>query len=374
MPVVEFRAPYRPMTKMPSIQALRGLAVLSVVAFHAQIVERKYSGGDALLPAFLDVGRSGVDLFFVISGFVMVMVTHGRAGQPGETGRFLWGRVSRIYPTYWFYFALVLAVLLVKPEWVNASQGNEVRLVSSFLLWPSDRLPLVLVAWSLIHELWFYLVFAMLLKARRNWLAPLLLAWASIVVGATLFAQGDWSPALRVALHPYSLEFIIGALAAIFHFSRLAPHLPPVTAWMGLVVALAAGVPLLQYSGLLNGDDLRHALGVGGLYGVLLISLVTLESAGKVPAFRFLGFVGDISYTVYLSHVLVLGAVGHLWQLTSPAADSLVDNTLVVLAMSGAVLGYGFIGFRLIEQPMLRTSHRLRSRWFARSSEVAPQI
>ena len=355
------------MTRLLSIQALRGLAVLGVVAFHAQIVEQKYSGGDSLLPLFLDVGRSGVDLFFVISGFVMVMVTQRRFGQAGETPRFLWGRLSRIYPTYWFYFALTAAVFLVKPQWVNASQGHEVRLLSSFLLWPSDRLPLVMVAWSLIHELWFYLVFSILLLFRRAWLLPLLLAWAAIVIAASRIAPDALSPALRIALHPYALEFIVGALVALFCFSRHAARLPVWAAWLALVATLLAGVPLVRQSGVLDAETLQHAVAVGGLYGLLLLSMVTLESAGKMAVPRSLCFVGDISYTVYLSHVLVLGTIGRLWQLTTPVPDSLGDNTLAVLLMLAAVLVYGWLGFLLVEQPLLRASRRLRARWFGRA-------
>lgn len=359
------------MTKLLSIQALRGLAVLGVVAFHAQIVEQKYSGGDRLLPLFLDVGRSGVDLFFVISGFVMVMVTRGRFGRAGETARFLWGRVSRIYPTYWFYFALTLAVFLVKPQWVNASQGHEVRLLASFFLWPTDRLPLVMVAWSLIHELWFYLVFAVLLRFREAWLLPLLLAWAAMVMVAGRFAPDGWPSALRLALHPYALEFIIGALVALFCFSKRAASVPAAAAWTALALALAVGVPLVQHFGLLREENLQRVLLVGGLYGLLVLAMVTLESAEKIVVPRSLRFVGDISYTVYLSHVLVLGAVGRLWLLATPAPDSLGDNTLAVLLMLAAVLVYGRLGFRLIEQPVLRASHRLRSRWFGRTDKVA---
>jgi peptidoglycan/LPS O-acetylase OafA/YrhL len=98
------------MNKLRSIQALRGVAVLSVVAFHALSIEQKYSGGDLLFPDFLRLGQSGVDLFFVISGFVMVTVTKGRFGPNGERMRFLWGRLTRIYPTYWFYFFLTAAL------------------------------------------------------------------------------------------------------------------------------------------------------------------------------------------------------------------------------------------------------------------------
>ena len=140
------------MKKLQSIQALRGIALLGVIGFHFLFIEKKYSGGDFLLPDFLHLGQSGVDLFFVISGFIMVTVTKGRFTLNGEVIRFLWGRLTRIYPTYWFYFFLTLAIFLIKPAWVNASQEHQTQLISSFLLLPSDQLPLVMAAWSLSHE------------------------------------------------------------------------------------------------------------------------------------------------------------------------------------------------------------------------------
>jgi peptidoglycan/LPS O-acetylase OafA/YrhL len=96
--------------KLRSIQALRGIAVLGVVAYHALAVERKYSGGDRLLPDFLSFGQTGIDLLFVISGFVIVTVTQGRFGGIRELPRFLWSRITRIYPTYWFYFLITLRI------------------------------------------------------------------------------------------------------------------------------------------------------------------------------------------------------------------------------------------------------------------------
>ncbi|MGZ8144984.1 MAG: acyltransferase family protein, partial [Methylosarcina sp.] len=161
-----------PMNRWQSVQTLRGIAVLGIVGFHAMAIEKKYSGGDRLLPDFFRLGQSGVDLFFVISGFVIMSVTRGRFGCPRETLRFLWGRLTRIYPAYWFYFFLTAAIFFIRPGWVNTSQGRHPEFISSFFLLPADRLPLVMVAWTLIHELWFYLVFSVLLTLNERRLLP----------------------------------------------------------------------------------------------------------------------------------------------------------------------------------------------------------
>ena len=147
------------MIKIQNIQALRGIAVLSVVFFHLLTIEQKYGGSKTILPDLLQFGMFGVDLFFVISGFVMVTVTRGKFQILKQASRFIYHRAARIYPTYWVYSILVLIVFLLQPSWVNNSQGNQANILASFLLFPSQTLPLVMVGWTLIHEIYFYLVF-----------------------------------------------------------------------------------------------------------------------------------------------------------------------------------------------------------------------
>jgi exopolysaccharide production protein ExoZ len=363
------------MNKWLSIQALRGIAVLGVVAFHSLAIEQKYSGGDFLLPDFLRLGQSGVDLFFVISGFVMVTVTKGRFARSGEMMRFLWGRLTRIYPTYWFYFFLTAAIFLIKPNWVNSSQGHQTQFISSFLLLPSDQLPLVMVAWSLIHELWFYLVLTVLLKFHERLLLPSLLLWGTIIIVVNLFVTvADLSVGARIALHSYSLEFIIGALVGIIIFKEHIPRLSARNTVFIITLVLLVGIPIVYAFDVLNQEGILRVSVIGTLYGLLVLSVTTLEKLNKLPVPKSLQFIGDISYTVYLSHVLVLSAIGRLWLMASPAStsNSLLDNVLACLSMLAAVVGFGWVGYRLVEQPLLRVSHRLRARWFEKGCRNTP--
>lgn len=361
------------MNKLLSIQALRGIAVLGVVAFHSLSIENKYSGGDFLLPEFLRFGQSGVDLFFVISGFVMVTVTQGRFARGGEMMRFIWGRFTRIFPTYWFYFLLTAAIFLIKPSWVNASQGHQVQLLSSFFLLPSDQLPLVMVAWSLIHELWFYMVFSVLLKFHERLLLPSLLLWSAIIsIVNLIYTVTGLSAAARIVLHPYSLEFIIGALVAIFISKCEISKLTSRSAISLIVVVLSIGFPVIYSFDLLKQEGLLRASVLGSLYGLLVLFIVALERTRKFTFPGFLQSIGDISYTVYLSHVLVLSAIGRLWLMLPSSPNSLLDNIAACFLMLSAVLAYGWVGYRLVELPLLQYSHRLRARWFENSGRVSP--
>jgi peptidoglycan/LPS O-acetylase OafA/YrhL len=348
-----------------SVQALRGIAVLGVVAFHAMLVEAKYAGGDRVLPDFFRLGQSGVDLFFVISGFVIVAVTKGRFGNRREPLRFLWGRLTRIYPVYWFYFFLTFAFFFIKPDWVNASQGRQQDLVSSFFLLPGDRLPLVMVAWSLIHELWFYLVFSALLTLNERLLLPALLLWAAVVTASGLFtAAAELSPGLRIVLHPYTLEFITGAWVFIFISGKYGKSFPSRLTLPILGVMLTIGFFSVYLFDVLKEASLLRAGSMSALYGLLLLVLTTLEREKKFRVPGFLCRIGDDSYTIYLSHVLILSAVGRLWLITDRDRYGLFDNLLACLVMVSATLTYGRAGYRWVEQPILKVSRRLRAHWF----------
>ncbi|MDD3813173.1 MAG: acyltransferase [Desulfocapsaceae bacterium] len=353
------------MNKWFSIQALRGLAVLGVVLFHLMTIEKKYSGGDLFLPEFLTLGQSGVDLFFVISGFVMVSITQGRDNNSGGVSRFLWSRLSRIYPTYWVYLILTAAVFFIKPDWVNSSQNHQTTFFSAILLLPDYHRPFVMVAWSLIHELWFYTMFAIFLKFNPRYLLPSLVVWGLIItIASTVTSTANLSPGARIVLHPYSLEFIIGAFAAIFTTSKYFDTLSIRLSFISIVIIPMAGLPLIYAFNILKNEGLMRVSIIGTLYGLLLTCLTALEMKHKFCLPRFLQSIGDRSYTIYLSHILVLAAVGRLWSITKPIQNNLFDNMLACLIMSAAVLAYGWLGYRLVEHPLLRISHNLRSRWF----------
>ena len=154
--------------KIANIQALRGIAVLLVVLYHIMITQRRIGDGGGLLPAWFLVGISGVDLFFTISGFVMVVVTRGKFQRVGEMGRFLYNRLTRVYPMYWTYTLVSLAAFTI----LGSTALTEDNLFRSLLLIPQNKMPLLSVGWTLIHEVYFYLAFTLLLWAPERQLAP----------------------------------------------------------------------------------------------------------------------------------------------------------------------------------------------------------
>jgi len=352
------------MERLYSLQGLRGVAVLGVVLFHMMSVESKFSGGDILLPPFLDFFQLGVDLFFVISGFVMVIVSRGRFQRSTEAKRFLFNRVSRIYPTYWLYFFITLAVYLVQPGMVNSGHGSS-NLLMSFLLLPNDKVLLVMVAWSLVFELWFYVMFTGFLLFKERGLPLLLGGWALvIVVFNALQNWQDYGAAWKIILHPYSLEFIVGAALALFFYSRHSARIPTSAVCALLGIALLVGIPLIGVYRLYDSQDLLRMFSVGGTFGLLVLTLALLERRNLIGVPNALVAVGDMSYTVYLSHLLVLGVIGRVWSVFGAHPESLLDNLLFAVLMMAAAVCYGWVGYRCFEKPVLDRANVFSKRHF----------
>jgi exopolysaccharide production protein ExoZ len=357
--------------QISAIQVLRGVAVLGVVIFHCTMVQQKYSLSAFQMPKIVGVGQSGVDLFFVISGFVMVTVTHGRFGSRAQMSRFLYRRATRIYPTYWFYCLLTLAVVFVKPAWVNASQGNHINVWSSLVLLPDRQLPIVMVAWSLIHELWFYLVFSVLLLFSENKVLPALIVWCLAIIGINLAVDPETlSPGLRLICHGHTLEFIFGSLAAILLRSAWTKRIPSGVLLAILIVAFVS-VPLAYHLRALRYGGLIRTSVFGLLYAAILCCLVLLEPKHRFATPRFLRFVGDISYSTYLCHILVLSAIGRLFAAVKMQHSGIGGSLLVWALMLGAVLSFAWISYQWVERPVLDLSRSLGDRLLNISPKVA---
>ncbi len=344
------------MKTFDSIQILRMLAANLVVLSHMLVIERKYSGGFAVLPPWLDfTGRSGVHCFFVISGFIM-----GVIALRSRWRDFLWARLTRIYPIYWVYSALALAVLVAAPQIINTSVAVKPSIVKSFLLWPQDTLPLLAVGWSLIHEMYFYLVVAAVIGCGLN-LRIAMVVWAAVIAaafGAVSASPNPFDgPLAAIAFSPMTFEFILGVLvgtaigngvtrlasaataagttalfAGAWWWTRTTTDGPPPT----LIAEIAAlGLPFVLIVYGLAASDAWHAQG----WARLPVRL------------------GDASYSIYLSHVFVLSAIGRFY--ASVVSHGWFTEGGFIAVCFVAANGWGLISYRWLERPLIRASRQL---------------
>ena len=147
-----------PITMLVNIQFLRFVAAMLVVLYHSS-AHLKSTGLEQgfLFDTFEAVGFAGVDVFFVISGYIMAYTTTSAQGLDSAIG-FFKRRVARIYSGYWPFYLLAIAVF----AWVGGSYLDDVAFWHSFILWPGGK-PLIAVSWTLIYEMFFYILFTLLI-------------------------------------------------------------------------------------------------------------------------------------------------------------------------------------------------------------------
>lgn len=342
-------------TRLESIQVLRGIAALLVACVHLQAIEQKYGPEGAILPAWLIYGKVSVDLFFIISGFVIATVTYGQFQSMRAAKHFIFQRITRIYPPYWVYSTMILAVWLYRPDMVNATQNNQVNILASFLLLPQDLLPLLMVGWTLIHEMYFYLIVALLIPFIQERKFPAVLAlWGLIVIiGHAYFISNPSEspgPAMKIAFHPLTLEFIGGAAIALLLRGGVTGK--------GYMVMIIGVTGFLLTAIWLHTSNI--ALDINGWWRVVCFGLPSLlmvygaasaEIGGKAHFHGIMRKIGDASYSIYLIHVLVLSVVGRVWaQIATP---DLINHVVALVSMMLAVVIIGLISYRWVEKPIL---------------------
>lgn len=313
------------------IQALRFVAAMLVVVMHTdQAIWLRTPGGAT--GHYWTGGSVGVDIFFVISGFVMAVST----GPSPADSRARWSaawvflkrRFVRIAPLYWFYTLLKALVLLAMPSLALRSSLDGGHLAASMLFIPALNhrgliQPTLPVGWTLNFEMLFYAVFAVAIAGGWGRLWFCLLVFVLIFAGAHFFPQ-----VVALAFYGHTLllfEFIVGMGVAYVCLSL--PHPPPLA---GLAAA-AAGVALMVGTGWG-----LFTWGVGA--ALLVLGSVWLEPwTARLHIAPQLAFLGDASYSIYLSHTFVVPAgvmaLRELGLLNTPSVIVLV--ALMVVALGG---------------------------------------
>lgn len=353
--------------KLGNIQALRAIAVLMVLTAHVggpNGFEHRYLDGDQLLGWFYLPAQTAVDVFFIITGLILTITTWNSDRGPRTARQFLVRRGKRIYPPYWVPTLLVMAVFLVRPDFVNASSDYPPQLLQSFLLLPQPGLPLVAVGWTLVFDVYFYLVFAAALLARRSLVPWILGAWGVVTLGMALAFGASSEPTLRVIANPMCLEFLLGVAIGYVVMSR--PPIRPALVLGSGAILLVVGVVFATGIDPIWLNPWYRAVAIGPPAALIVLGVIGLERQHRLVAPRILQYLGDASYSIYLWHVLVLVAAGRLiaWFLPNTAGLHVV---LLIAVPIAAVVAPIFM-YQLIERPM---NNVLSRRTAPRPREVA---
>jgi peptidoglycan/LPS O-acetylase OafA/YrhL len=358
-----------PMTgKLGFLQVLRAVAALLVVADHALY----YAASKGPIPAWQEnlawsLGTLGVDIFFVISGFIMVYTSSDLFGASGGSKNFAYRRIARIVPMYWLATAIEISL-----AYRRSSLPALDRIFCSLFFIPQvsnsgePLRPVLGVGWTLNYEMFFYALFATALIFKRRLGASLLITGLAglVVLGSLIKPLTDTSEpttVLTFLCSPLLLLFAAGVglgLAAEKAVRRGLYLRHARLLSLGLIVLCV----LLFLSAI---DHTPWRLGWQILFWIACVAIVACAALAVdgPPTAIEAGFerLGDSSYSIYLFHFIVIAGCGRLWERLSPEFDRLPFLCLafVIASAAGVLIRVG------IERPLLKTlrylqPHRLR--------------
>jgi peptidoglycan/LPS O-acetylase OafA/YrhL len=342
---------------LSTIQTLRGVAALMVAIAHLHSVENRF-GGTPLLGNWALAGFGGVDLFFVISGFVMVWVTRAGQGNPSALPGFWFARLARIYPLWWLVLSALVAVWMVRPDWVYASHDSSPELWKSYLLVPDQELPLHAVGWTLIHELWFYLVFGVMLLLPVRWFPAALAIWAILTAAAASILPSPENPFVALIRHPLTLEFILGAAIGLLCQRQIFPA-PRLMVQFGAFWMLLSALALRENAPAMFGQEWPRLFYFGIPAALLVWGCVGLEQDGYQSP-QWSKSLGDWSYALYLIHVPVFAALGRLAAPFSRPGP--LDNLILLTVALAAAIVAAWILHVGFDKPIQKLAARARGK------------
>lgn len=377
---------------LPELEGLRGVAIALVVAFHVDGIllgpaqtEARGAVGSPLM-AYVRAGFTGVNLFFVLSAFLLTLpfLAEAAGGRPVSVRRYFARRALRILPLYWLVVLAIIAWYAQRPSdmtralpymlFLHVAPGTATVLGRSTIVW-----------WSLATEVQFYLLLPLLpllLRSRRGrlvgWLAlgGYALSYWAFVTGRTPAVINRYQGAVGASLLGRLPLFICGGLAAwlfLRHGNAIRARLAR-SYWacrgggdaVMLLVLLALGLLLRWATRLGHACEFAryhywHVL-EGGLWTVvlLLVLLAPLRVRGIVCSRALIGL-GVVSYSVYLLHIPVFETA--IMTLARNGVVQIGAWTPIAAAaaalLCAATLGLSMLTYRFIEQPFLRRKERL---------------
>ncbi|MCZ2343537.1 MAG: acyltransferase [Bacteroidales bacterium] len=337
--------------RLDSIQALRGAACLAVVGFHLTFWNGRLGMSAWGFDAYRWFGYAGVDLFFVLSGFVMLLTNRKKIGQPAAVPGYMFRRFWRIYPTYWVTFAAVLGLfLLLLPGYENDPIWDG-RLLPALALSPLVDNGVLGVAWTLSFEVMFYLIFGLLLLLPPRGMAIGCGLWAVAVAGAWAFPQEK--SALAMLVSPFCAEFLAGCLMAWLITRGVTGY-----RWgaiLGAVIWAGSGIGIVSWTHDLPIDHVmaNHRIRVlvwGPPAALLVYGLIACERRGFRRWPRGLLVLGDASYSIYLTHfpMMVVSVLVAMQIHRTPLL-----HMLWCLLTFTVCVGGGWLWYRVVEKPLL---------------------
>lgn len=330
-----------------TLQVYRGFAAIIVVFFHLSLeMKNRYSTNEAI--DFFSFGHSGVEFFFVLSGFLIYYIHQQDIGIKEKLKVFLWKRFIRIYPIYWLFLIIIISLYAIFPSLGEDYHRDFVEIIKAILLFPVAHLSYNPVGWTLSHEILFYTFFSLLIINKRIGLL-LLFIWLIIII-YTLFSSlfNDSNYLLNFVFSAYNILFIFGIVAALISnkYSLLFSKK------IGIFVI---GNILFIFTGVLDVYTNTQYKITLLLYGFSSFLIIVNSNNSKLNVFfkskRILLLIGNASFSIYLVHLYFISFISKIFIKIN--IQNYFSSSLIYLFMALFSIAGGILIYKTIEEPLL---------------------
>ena len=287
-----------------SIQFLRGFAALAVVVHHTGGYVKRYFEPTLLFEDKFSIGFAGVDLFFVISGFIIHFTSKNYLNNPSKLKEYLKKRFIRVYPIYWiittilFISSWLIVEILDKNIFSIGYPNTLIAYIQTYLLLPL-HFAINPVTWTLSYELFFYLCFAILIISKRLWIIPALIlavSFYNIFINIPEIVEVKLNY-FNFIFSGYNFEFMFGFLIYPLHEKiKLSNIISVILLIISISIIALFGYDIGDY------DSYKRVLTFGLPSGLILLSLLNLENNNAISFPKITLTLGDASYALYLIH------------------------------------------------------------------------
>jgi peptidoglycan/LPS O-acetylase OafA/YrhL len=287
-----------------SIQFLRGFAALAVVIHHTGGYVKRYYEPTLLFGDHFSLGFAGVDLFFVISGFIIHFTSKKYLNNPSKLNEYLKKRFIRVFPIYWivtttlFFLSWLLVKILQKNIFSIGYPETTLAYLKTYTLFPL-HFAINPATWTLSYELFFYVCFAIVIVSKRLWIIPAIImavSFFNIFVDVSEVAYIDLNY-YNFVFSGYNFEFLFGVLIYWFYEKiDLSNLISVILLLISAFIIVVFGYSVGDY------DSYRRVLTFGFPSGFILIALLNLEKNKAISFPKFTIILGDASYALYLIH------------------------------------------------------------------------
>lgn len=346
------------MKKIQSLHFLRGIMTIIVLLAHLNSLYDL-----SLFNGIFIQGWSGVDFFFILSGFLLVYGYNGNV----TVGHYLKKRIIRIVPAYWIYTLAVVLMTFFVNNLVSWIAIDFKGILKSLLFIPTNvavnEMPIIPTAWTLPYEVFFYLIFLVLIIRGKRAFKNVLLLWFALIIGYDMIDKIEIGIVQNVYVSflfsTLFIEFMMGVVIAVIARKNVIKEKYG-------IFCISIGVPLVLISWIGNNignpfvTDLHRWISFGIPYALIILGLVIRRER---QAFRFsekFDVLGNSSYSIYLTHyisILVFNRAIKAIDLSRFLGDAGVYVGFLVVGIASVAVGIG--AYYLVERPISKQLSRL---------------